>query len=135
MANNFKEAALTINAETDAATARLNSGFLRLYDGTQPATADTAIAAQVLLAELTFGNPAYAAAVAGVAAVNAITKDSSANATGTATWFRAVTSGGAAVFDGSVGTSGCDLNMDSVAIQINAEVSVSTLPYTHPASS
>lgn len=119
------------NAEADAVCALANSGFLRLYDGTQATSADTALGAQVLLAELTFGNPAFGAASAGVATANAITQDSSANASGTCTWFRVVKSDTTTVlFDGSVGTSGCNLNLNSVAISSGAAVQVTSLTFT-----
>lgn len=130
MALNPKFSNAAVNAKVDAQAALLNSGFLDLYDGSQPATADTAIGAQVKLARLTFGNPAFGAAVAGVATANAITQDSSADATGTASWFRALTSGGAAVMDGTVGTSGANLNVNSVAISAGAAVQVSAFTMT-----
>lgn len=98
------------NAIADALAALADGGFLRIYDGTQPATADTAITTQVLLVELTFGTPAFAAASGGVANANDIGSGVCA-ATGTATWFRVFRSNGTTVvFDGSVGVSGCDLN-------------------------
>jgi hypothetical protein len=85
----------------------------------------------VLLAELTFGNPAFGAASAGVATANAITQDSSANASGTCTWFRVVKSDTTTVlFDGSVGTSGANLNLNSVAISSGAAVQVTSLTFT-----
>lgn len=131
MANNFKRANAAVNAEADNVNALLNTGYLRIYSGTQPTTADTAIGAQVLLAELRFGNPAFSAAVAGVAAANAVTQDSSADATGTAAWFRALKSDGTTpVYDGTVGTSGADCNINSPAIQAGAAVSVTSMNYT-----
>lgn len=133
MANNLKISTHAAEAAIDAICAHLNSGKLRIYDGTQPAGPDTAIVAQVLLAELTFGATAFGAASDGVATANAITKDSAANATGTATWFRLTDSAGTAAFvDGSVGTSGCDLNLNTAAIVINAEVSVTSFTLTQP---
>jgi hypothetical protein len=109
----------------------LNAGFIDIYDGTQPVTADTAITTQVKLAHLTFGNPAFGASVAGVATANAIAQDVSADATGTASWFRAYkTDGTTAVYDGSVGTSGCNLNLNSVAISAGAAVSVTSFTMT-----
>lgn len=132
MANNFKTSNQAVNTALDALLALLDGGKLRIYDGTQPATADTAIGAQVLLAELTFGSPAFAASAAGVAEAEAITEESAAIATGTATWYRAVTSGGAAIFDGSVGTSSADLILNAVAIQQNAIVAVTSLTVTLP---
>lgn len=131
MANNFKRSNAAASAEADAVCPQLNNGYLRIYDGTQAASADTAVGAQVLLAELRFGATAAGAATNGVATFNALTKDSSANATGTATWFRALASNGTSVvFDGSVGTSGCDLNLNSTAIQSGAEVDVTSFSYT-----
>jgi phage baseplate assembly protein gpV len=131
MANNFKRGNAAVNAEADNVNALLNTGYLRIYSGTQPTTADTAIGAQVLLAELRFGNPAFGVAVAGVANANAITPDSSADATGAATWFRALKSDGTTpVYDGTVGTSGADCNINSTAIQAGAAVSVTSMTYT-----
>jgi len=132
MANNPKISDVAANAAADAVVDLLNTGKLQIYDGAQPATADTAVDAQTLLAELTFGNPAFGNASAGVATANAITADSSANATGTAAWFRVLQSDDTKMFDGSVGTSGCDLNLNSVEIQSGAEVSVSSFTYTQP---
>lgn len=131
MALNPKISNAGANAEADAICALANTGYLRIYDGTQPATADTAIAAQVLLAELRFGATAFAAAVAGVATANTITSALAAAATGTASWFRVLKSDGTSVlFDGSVGTSGANLNLNSTAIQINAQVDVTAFTFT-----
>jgi hypothetical protein len=108
-----------------------NNGYLRIYDGTQPTTADTALGAQVLLAELRFSATAFGNAVAGVATANSITADSAANATGTASWFRVLGSDGTSVvYDGSVGTSSADLVLNTVSIVINASVSVTALTLT-----
>ena len=76
-------------AACDAKAARLNGGFLRIFSG-----------ADVLLAEMTLGNPAYGAATTAnpaIATANAITRDSSANATGTAATYRLVQSDGTTV--------------------------------------
>jgi len=135
MANNPKITNASANAAADAVVDLLNSGKLRIYDGSQPATADTDVTTQTLLAELVLNATAFGDAVDGVATANAITADSSADATGTASWFRVLQSDGTTkMFDGSVGTSGCDLNLNSVAIQINAEVSVTSFTYTQPKS-
>lgn len=135
MALNLKLSNAAVNAEADAHSALLNSGYLRIYDGTQPTNADTAIGAQVLLAELRFGATAFAAASAGVAAANAITSDSSANATGTATWYRTLKSDGTTVVsDGSVGTSGANLNLNSVNITAGAQVDCTAFVFTQPKS-
>lgn len=112
------------NAQADAITTAVGaSGFLRIYDGSRPASGGTAT---TLLAELTCNATFAPAASSGVLTLNAVTADSSANATGTATWFRIVTSGGTFCVDGNVGTSGSDLNLDSVSIVAGGTVSITT---------
>jgi len=119
------------NAACNAMAALANNGYLRIYDGTQAATADTALGSQVLLAELRFSATAFGNAVAGVATANAITADSSANQTGTASWFRVLGSDGTSVvYDGSVGTASADLILNTVAIVLGASVSVTALTLT-----
>lgn len=131
MALNPKLANASANAAADAVARQLDSGYLRIYDGTQPTDADTAVGAQVLLAELRFNATSAPAASGGVLTFNAFTADSSANATGTATWFRALQSNGtSAVFDGTVGTSGANLNLNTTSIVSGAAVSVSSFSYT-----
>ncbi len=131
MALNPKRSNAAVNAAADAVCDLLDNGYLRIYDGTQPTTADTAITTQTKLAELRFNATAFPAASAGVATANAITADTSADATGTASWFRALKSDGTTVvFDGSVGTSSADLVLNSVAISSGAQVSVTSFTYT-----
>lgn len=119
----------------DALVDSFDSGgpaLLRIYDGTIPTTADTAIGAQVLLAELTFNATAFGAASNGVATAAAITSDSSANATGTATWGSIVSGGGTRIVDFTVGTSGEDLNLNTTSIVAAATVSVTSMTITMP---
>lgn len=103
------------------------SALLRIYDGSRPATGGTAT---TLLAELTCNATFAPAASGGVLTLNSITQDSSANASGTATWFRIVTSGGTFVLDGSVSTSGSDLNLTTTTIVATQPVSVSSFSIT-----
>ena len=123
------EAATLRDAMLDAITTRAgNAALLRIYSGTRPATGGTAT---TLLAELTCGTPFAAAAVNGVLTLGAITQDSSANATGTASWFRIVQSDGTTfVLDGDVGTSGSDLNLTTVSIVATQPVSVTSFVIT-----
>jgi hypothetical protein len=117
------------NAMMDAITTRAGaSALLRIYDGSRPATGGTAT---TLLAELTCNATFAAGAASGVLTLNAITQDSSANATGTATWFRIVKSDGTTfVMDGSVGTSGSDLNLTTTSIVATQPVSVTSFVIT-----
>jgi len=113
------------NAILDQITAKIDAGagagLFRIYDGTRPALGGTPT---TLLAELTFSDPSASAAASGVLTENAITQDASANATGTATWFRVVDSTGTFVMDGSVGTSGSDLNLVTTSITVGQPVSI-----------
>jgi len=132
MANNIRTSIVARNAELDALAVLANSGKLRIYSGTQPATPETA-ASGVLLAELTMNATAFAAAVNGVITANAITQDSSNDASGTAGYYRLLKSDGTTVlWDGEVGTSGADLNLNSVAISSGAITQVTAFTYTLP---
>lgn len=119
------------NARLDAINTAANAGagaaLLRIYDGTRPASGGTAT---TLLAELTFTDPAFGAAGSGIITASAITQDASANATGTATWFRVVDSSATFVMDGNVGTSGSDLNMTTTSIVATQPVSCSSFVIT-----
>ncbi len=135
MALNPKTSLASRALALDAAFNVLNSGKLIIFDGSQPADADTALAAQVDLADLTFGSTAFAAASSGSKVANSITSDSSANATSTATWATLVASTRATTgtMDMSVGTSGANLNLNSVAISSGAAVACSALTITQAA--
>jgi hypothetical protein len=118
-------------AAADAVCALCNGGTIKVYSGTQPANANAAPTG-TLLVTLTFSATAFAPAGAtgGQATANPI-GSANAVAAGTATWFRAVKSDGTTtVYDGSVGTSGCDLNLSSVALTVGGNVSVSSFTYT-----
>ena len=116
-----------MDAINTAANAGAGAALIRISDGTRPATGGTAT---TLLAELTASDPMFGAAASGVLTASAITQDSSANATGTATWFRVVDSTGTAVMDGNVGTSGSDLNLTTVSIVATQPVSISSFVLT-----
>ena len=123
------------NRAADAVCVRANAGSLRIYSGTAPASADAALSGNTLLAELPMSATAFGAAVAGVATANAITADASADATGTATFFRILETGGVlVVLQGTVATTGAELNLSSISIVIAGSVSVSSLTYTQAAS-
>ena len=120
----------------DAVTVRANNGRLRIYGGTATANAEAALSGNTLLADLTLSAIAFGAAVNGVATANAITADSSADATDTATFFRVVESDlTTVVFQGTAGTSGAELNLSSVSVIAGGPVSVTALTYTQDASS
>lgn len=81
------------------------AGTIKLYTGTKPADPDTAIGSQVLLGTLTLSDPA--GTVSGrTLTFGAVTMDSAADATGTATWARLADSAGVAVIDIDITTTG-----------------------------
>lgn len=131
MALTQKLANVAANAAADAVCDLLDGGFADIYDGTQPATADTAITSQVKLASLGLNATAGGAAAAGVVTLNAITSDSSADASGTATWARLFKSDHTTVvMDMSVGTSGCNVNLNSATVTIAGTVGISAGTFT-----
>ena len=105
---------------------------LVIYDGVQPTYSNTATSGQHVLA--TFTLPAYTSnTVATGSNVVTITfgtiSNVSATYSSTATWFR-ITNGANTVCDGSVGTVGCDLNINSTSISSGATVSITGFVYT-----
>jgi hypothetical protein len=126
-------AVATRNARLDAINTLLNAGSgaatLKIYAGTRPATGGTAT---TLLGTLTFSDPAAASASSGVLTFSAITQDSSADATGTATWARAADSAGTFVFDCSVTATGGggDIQLNTTSIVIGGPISITSASIT-----
>lgn len=125
-------AVATKNAKLDALDAQVGtSPLLRIYSGTAPTNADTALSGNTLLAELAMASTAFGAASGGTKTAAAITQDSSADATGTATFFRIYKSDGTTCrVQGSVGTSGADLNLVTTSIVATQPVAVTSLVIT-----
>jgi hypothetical protein len=144
MANNFRISNVAAKDLADAFDDAVNVGStastIGVYTGAQPTDPDTAIGAQVLLATCTFSDPAFGAATdaspGGLITADVITDDSSADATGTAAWFRISATGTGAddVADGEAGISGADLNFNTVAITSGSTVSVTAFTVTMPES-
>lgn len=132
MANNPLFYDATVKAAVDAAAALLNSGFIKIYTGAQPA--QNGAVTGTLLATLTFSATAFAASSASggtvTATANSITSGTAGN-TGTAGYFVLVKSDTTTVAaSGSVGTSGADLNFNSLSISSGATVSCSSFTIT-----
>lgn len=116
-----------VTAISDAIDAGTGGGLLRIYDGTQPSKGGTATN---LLAELTFATTSASSISNGLLTFASITQDSSADATGTATWFRMTTDVGGFVADGTAGTSGTDLILTTASIVATQPVSVTSATIT-----
>jgi hypothetical protein len=135
MAHNIKVSTAAANAKANAFATAMNSGIIRIYQGAQPATANTALAGETLLAELTMGATAFGASVSGLLTANAITKDSSANNTGTAQFYRLFQSDGTTPMgDGTCGATGggFDLELSTTSIVQLGEVTCTA--FTHQES-
>jgi hypothetical protein len=112
------------NAIVDLLDAGAGAGTLKFYVS----------GGGTLLATLTFSDPAFGNASVGVATASAITADSSADATGTAALFRFYDSDNNLILSGTVGTSGADINFNTVSWTAGDNISVTSLTVTQPAS-
>lgn len=126
-------AANALAALVDAGT---GPGTIKFYAGSMPADADTAVVAQVLLATLTFSATAFSAAVDGTATALEITSDTSADATGEATWARVADGDGNVIFDCDVGPAGgvTTITLGDVNIVEAGTVLLTSFTLTAPAS-
>lgn len=132
MANSPRFYHVPVETAVNAFAVLLNNGFLEIYTGSQPAV-DAALTG-TKLAKLTFGATAFAGAssTGGVttAVANAI-GSASALATNTAGYFALLKSDDSTVvMTGSVGTSGADLNLNSLSITSGATISCSAFSIT-----
>lgn len=137
MASNLKYSVAAKNAKlgsTGLAAYIGTSAVLNLYSGTQPANPDTALSGNTLLVTLVCNAAAFGTAASGVLTANAIGSGTGAVGAGagtTASFFRLFKSDGTTpVMDGTVGTSGCDLNLNNASIAQNQTVSVSSFTVT-----
>ncbi|WP_438029047.1 hypothetical protein [Sorangium sp. So ce233] len=120
----------------DVFTALLDGGELRFYDGSRPATPETAISTQELLVTLDFNADAFTAAASASATANAIVAGTVVTQ-GTAAWARAVTSGGTAVADLTVTAAGGggDIEFPGLLWDVGAEISISSFTISQPIGS
>lgn len=106
------------------------SPILEIRSGAQPATCATADSG-TLLASITLPSDWMAAASGGTKAKSGTWTDSSADATGTAAHWRLKDSGATVCHaQGSAGTSGTDLILDSVSFTAGQSFTVSTWVFT-----
>lgn len=132
----------TVNAKADKVDDLVNggsaAGTIKVYSGTQPVNANTAITG-TLLATFTLDNPAFGAASAGVITLAAVPLSTTGVAAGTATHFRCAsggTGGVGTVFDGSVTATGGggQLQLNTTSISVGVTVQITSGTYTMPAS-
>lgn len=112
------------------------NALVRVYSGAVPANVAASLGAAVQLGELACSSTFALAPSGGVITANAITQDSAADATGTASFFRVLTSGGTPKWQGTCGgtaqsTVG-DLQLNSTAIVVGGPIAVTALALTMP---
>lgn len=137
---NLRLAASTRNVMMDALDANaFNTGSaaatIKLYSGTQPATADTALSGNTLLATFTLDNPAFGVASSGSITLGGTPRTTTGVAAGTATFFRAETGGTGGigtVMDGDVGTASATLILNTTTISVGVDVSITAGTLTLP---
>jgi hypothetical protein len=125
------------NAMTDVVTAIGSSGYLMILTGSQPASVATADSGTVLVTLALSSTPGTVSG--GVLTFNAITA-TAATAAGTAAHFLICSSSSATncqaassttrIVQGSVATSGADLNFGSVAFTVGETINVTSLSIT-----
>lgn len=115
------------NARLDAVTAQIDAGAGagKLEIGTT--------AMGTVLATVTLADPSAAAAASGVLTFSGFPRsDTSADATGTAAAARIRDSNNVDIITGlSVGTTGSDINLDSVSITAGQTVTITSATITH----
>lgn len=126
------------NAMADALDEAVNAGAgvgtIKIYTGSQPASANDVVGGATLLATFNLLDPAFSAASSGTCTLNGTPLSTTGAAAGTAGWFRCETSTPGTVFDGSVGTSGQQLNLNTTTISVGVSVQITSGSITMPAS-
>lgn len=131
MTTSVSVAVATRNAQADALSVNLDGGTIKIYSGTVPADADTALSGNTLLAEIPFQPDAAPAASSGTVTFDTTgMTDSSVNASGIASFFRAETSGSAVVMQGQVGTSGYAMNLADTNLVATGTVTITSFTHT-----
>lgn len=113
------------------------AGKIKIYTGSAPANVDDA-ATGTLLGTLTFSDPAFGSAAdanpGGRATASTITGDTTADATGTAGYFRTTDSNDVAITQGTITATGGggDLELNSVSISAGVAIDITAFTFTMP---
>lgn len=111
---------------------------IEIRDGIQPTGGPDGAAAGTILSSINLNDPAFGNAVDAApggqasADTSPTLQDASADASGTATWFRGYDQGGNAVIDGEAGTTGSDMNLDNVNINAGQTITINSWTITMP---
>ena len=121
------------NGVVDLLDAGAGAGTMGIRDAVQPTNVGDADPGN-LLGTLPLSDPAFGNAATGVATANAITSDTSADASGTARCFRWKDSDGNIVADGDCGQGSGTLNFDNTTIVAGGVIACSSFTVTAPIS-
>jgi hypothetical protein len=115
----------TRHAQNEGLITYAGSGaIINIYQGTAPANANTAITTQTLLVSCVLAG-AFGTDTDGTLTLGTVNNGTAVTG-GTANFFRIFKSDGTTVvMDGSIGTSGADLNLDTTTINITQTVNIS----------
>lgn len=117
-----------------AFAAALDAGYLQIFTGSQPASADAELGeANTVLAELGFAATAFGSVSGSVLTANAI-EPAAAVASGLATFARCFTEDGTAIADVTAGTEGAELTLTAATIEDDDPVAPTALVVVFPAT-
>lgn len=131
-------ATATRNAAADAVVDLLDggsgAGTIKIYTGSQPASANDA-ATGTLLVTITLSDPAFGAASSGAATLSGTPLSGTGVASGTAGWARLADSAAATVIDGSVTATGGggQIELATTTVSSGATVQITSGTVTMPA--
>lgn len=114
-----------LNAQAAALNTLLAGGKIKVYDGTQRASPESALSGNTLGVTLTLGSPAFSVSN-GVMTANPIASNV-AVATITPTWASIEQADGTGVMDVTAGATGCNLTISSIV----SGISITCIGFTH----
>lgn len=123
---------IVVNAQADALASLLKDGFIDIYDGAQPESADVAVTTQRRCVSLKLGSPAFLPAEKGVLSANPIASGVAEADAEPATWARLYRADHKTpVMDVSVGTKDGGSNIVLPTARIIRGVTVSCTSFVH----
>lgn len=124
------------NAIVDLVDADAADGLVKIYDGSVPTDADTALSGNTLLVTIPFAVTAFGNATdntaKATATANALDTGVTAVATGTASFFRVTDGADVVIWQGAVGTSGAEINLNTVSIVTSGVVEITAMTFNVP---
>lgn len=120
------------NGVVDTIDQGAGAGTVKIYTGSQPGAVGGTYG--TLLGTLIFSDPAFGNSTTGVATASAVTSDTSADNSGTATTFALLDSDANVLADGTCGLGSGDLSFDNNVIVAGGVIAISSMQVTTPIS-